>query len=164
MSIYNRHKTDRMTLNTTGFAPVVFNPIQFQPVEANINIMHNAMAQQREIAKQAREQKSARDVALGKIEASLNPAELPWFNEQKRIMDEKTREYIELRDYSGALNYNIAIGSMPFSDTEWVAREKNSLEYDAKMQELDKMVQSGYIRNTTANYIKKKNPYSNEII
>lgn len=163
MSRYNRYRNDRMTLNTAGYTPVVFNPIQFQPVEANVNIMHNAMAQQRETAKQAMEQKSARDVALGKIEASLNPSELPWFNEQKRKMDEESRKYIELGDFSGALNYNIAAASIPFSDTEWIAREKNSLEYDAKMQELDKMVQSGYIHNTTANYIKKKNPYSNEI-
>lgn len=167
MPRYNRYNPyynqNRMTLNTAGFTPVVFNPIQFQPVEANVNIMHNAMAQQRETAKQAMEQKSARDVALGKIEASLNPSELSWFNEQKRKMDEESRKYIELGDFSGALNYNIAAASIPFSDTEWIAREKNSLEYDAKMQELDKMVQSGYIRNTTANYIKKKNPYSNEI-
>lgn len=159
-----RYNRDRMTLNTVGFQPAVFNPMEYKPIEQDFSILERAMAKQEERQEKAMQQKTAVDVALGKVETELNPAEFEWFNAEKQRIKDRINDAVQVGDYAGAINTAMEeVGNIQ-SNTEWLGRLKNSAEYNQKMNNIDDMVAKGIISSNEGKYLKKKNPYSNKIV
>ena len=163
---YNRYNQHRMTLNTAGYAPAVFNPIEFQPVEADYNILNKAMALQEERQKEAIEQTSTIKSALGKVREELHrdPETLAWFDAKANEIENNLNVAAQVGDYANVINLAKQEAGNLANDPELTARIRNNKEYEARMQELDDMVSKGIIYNSTANYIRKSNPYDNKFI
>ncbi len=148
----------------TQFNPAGFTPIEYKPVEEDYNILARSFAQQEARQKEAMQQKTAVDVALGKVETELNPAEFEWFNAEKQRIKDRINNAVQVGDYYGAINAAMEeVGNIQ-SNTEWIGRLKNSAEYNQKMASIDDMAAKGIISTNEAKYLKKKNPYSNKII
>lgn len=163
---YNRYNQDRFTLNTAGYSPTVFNPIEFKPVETDLSILNKAMLLQEERQKEAVEQTSTIKSALGKVREELHrdPETLAWFDAKANEIENNLNIAAQVGDYAGVINLAKQEAGNLASDAELTARIRNNKEYEARMQELDNMVSQGYIYNSTANYIKKTNPYSNKFV
>lgn len=160
------YNQDRMTLNTVGFTPAVFNPIEFQPVEADYRILDAAMAKQEARQKEAVEQTNAVRIALGKAREELHrdPETLSWFDNKATEIENKLNTAAQVGDFAGAINLAVQEAGNLATDTELTARIRNNKEYEARMQQLEDMVNKGFINNSTANYIRKQNPYENRFV
>lgn len=155
---------NRMSLNTVGFNPAVFNALEYKPVEVDYTPLARSFAQQEARQKEAMQQKTAIDVALGKVETELNPAEFKWFNTEKQRIKDRINDAVQVGDYYGAINTAMEeVGNIQ-SNTEWLGRLKNSAEYNQKMANIDDMVAKGTISSNEGKYLKKKNPYANKIV
>lgn len=164
MSKYNRginRNVNVMTLNTAGFSPAVFNPMEFAPVEADINIIHKAMATQEERRLKANEQVSNVKSALGKAREALHKDDetLGWFDNKAREIEDRLNAAASVGDYVGALNFAIQEAGDLANDIELNTRIRTNSEYETQMNRLQQLVDNKVISQETANYYKKTNPY-----
>lgn len=136
----NRNR-NRMTLNTVGYTPAVFNAIEYQPLVQDYSGLERSFARNEERRKNLKEQESAIDVALGKIESQLyNNTEMKsWFINYKNKIKEDIKAAAEIGDYAGALNTAIRTAGNIMQDTQVIGRMKASAEYQDKVNEVHKM-------------------------
>lgn len=159
-----KYNQNRMTLNTVGFTPTVSDSLVYKPVETDYGILAKSMALQDERKKEAIQQQTAIDTALGKIETDLNPAEFEWFSKEKQRIKDNINDAVQVGDYTSAINTAISEVGRISNNTEWIGRIKNSAEYNQEMQRLDKMVETGYLTANEAKYYKRHNLYENKIV
>lgn len=145
------YNQDRMTLNTVGFTPAVFNPIEFQPVEADYGILERSFAKQEARQKEAVEKATAVDVALAKIEADLHndPNTQAWWNDYKTDIKNQINAATNIGDYAGALNTATRLAGKVSSDSAVLGRIRANQEYQAKVDETHKRMVAGQISPDT---------------
>ena len=119
MPRYNRYNQHRMTLNTVGFEPTVFNPIEFKPVEADYNILNKSMALQEARQREAQEKTTAVDTALGEIEMNLHndPETNQWWSDYKNNIKNTIATAANVGDYASAINIATQQAGKITSDT-----------------------------------------------
>lgn len=142
----------------------IYNPIEYKPKAPDISLLVNRMDKIDAERKEAIQQRTAIDTALGKIELELNPAEFEWFNKEKQKIKDKINIAIQEGNYQGAINTAITEAGRIQSDTEWIGRLKNSAEYRQEMDKLDDLALKGFITTNEAKYYKKKNLYESKIV
>lgn len=161
MSRYNR---DRMTLNTVGFQPAVFNPMEYKPIEQDFSILERAMAKQEARQTNAIEKESAVDVALGKIEAELHndPETQNWFNNYKDNIRQQIANATDAGDYSGAINIATRLAGQVSSDSAILGRVKANQEYQTRVDETHKRAVAGKISADTERWWLANNQFKYE--
>lgn len=161
MSRYNR---DRMTLNTVGFQPAVFNPMEYKPIEQDFSILERAMAKQEARQINAIEKESAVDVALGKIEAELHndPETQNWFDNYKDNIRQQIANATNAGDYSGAINIATRLAGQVSSDSAILGRVKANQEYQTRVDETHKRAVAGKISADTERWWLANNQFKYE--
>ncbi len=161
----NRNK-NRMTLNTVGYTPAVFNAIEYKPLVQDYSGLERSFARNEERRKNLKEQESAIDVALGKIESQLynNPEMQTWFVDYKNKIKQDINEAAKIGDYAGALNTAIRTAGNIMQDTQLIGRMKASAEFQDKVNEVHKMKANGNIDAATEKWWLENNQFKYEDI
>lgn len=152
MPRYNQYNNrNRMTLNTAGFEPAVFNPIEFKPVEADYNILERAFAKEEARQKEAAERAGAVDLALSKIETELHndPETQQWWNNYKNDVKNQIQGAADVGDYATAINVATQLAGKVSSDSSVLGRIRANQEYQQKADETHKRVLAGQISPDT---------------
>lgn len=159
-----RYNRDRMTLNTVGFQPAVFNPMEYKPIEQDFSILERAMAKQEARQINAIEKESAVDVALGKIEAELHndPETQNWFNNYKDNIRQQIANATDAGDYSGAINIATRLAGQVSSDSAILGRVKANQEYQTRVDETHKRAVAGKISADTERWWLANNQFKYE--
>lgn len=159
----NRNR-NRMTLNTVGYTPAVFNAIEYQPLVQDYSGLERSFARNEERRKNLKEQESAIDVALGKIESQLyNNTEMQtWFSDYKNKIKEDIKAAAEIGDYAGALNTAIRTAGNIMQDSQLINRMKASAEFQDKINEVHKMRLDGQISKDTEDWWLENNQFKYE--
>lgn len=141
------NKNNRMSLNTVGITPAVFNGIQYTPVLSTPELLNNAFEKQEERKIKAIQQAGTIDVALGEIETKLynNPEMNKWFGEYKNKVKSQIDEAVRVGDYANAMTTAMKLAGDISEDTELLNRMKASTEYKGKVDEVHKMRMSNVI-------------------
>lgn len=161
----NRNR-NRMTLNTVGYTPTVFNAIEYKPLVQDYSGLERSFARNEERRRNLKEQESAIDVALGKIESQLynNPEMQTWFVDYKNKIKQDINEAAKIGDYSGALNTAIRTAGNIMQDTQLIGRMKASAEFQDKVNEVHKMKANGNIDAATEKWWLENNQFRYEDI
>ena len=143
----SNNKNNRMSLNTVGITPAVFNGIQYTPVLSTPELLNNAFEKQEERKIKAIQQAGTIDVALGEIETKLynNPEMNKWFGNYKDKIKSQIDEAVRVGDYANAMTTAIKLAGDISEDTELLNRMKASTEYKGKVDEVHKMRMSNII-------------------
>ncbi len=159
----NRNR-NRMTLNTVGYTPAVFNAIEYKPLVQDYSGLERSFARNEERRRNLKEQESAIDVALGKIESQLynNPEMQTWFVNYKNKIKQDINEAAEIGDYAGALNTAIRTAGNIMQDTQLIGRMKASAEFQDKVNEVHKMKANGNIDAATEKWWLETNQFKYE--
>ena len=159
MSITERK---RMSLNTVGFTPTVFNALEYKPLEVDYTPLARSFTMQEERKQKSIEQTNAVKTALGKARESLHKDKetLAWFDKKARDIEERLNAAAEVGDYAGAINLGIQQAGELANDAELNGRIRTNAEYESKKQRLQDLADKGKIKQETANYYLEKNPYS----
>ena len=141
------NKNNRMSLNTVGITPAVFNGIQYKPILSTPELLNNAFEKQEERKIKAIQQAGTIDVALGEIETKLynNPEMNKWFGEYKDKVKSQIDEAVRVGDYANAMTTAMKLAGDISKDTELLNRMKASTEYQGKVDEVHKMRMSNII-------------------
>ena len=161
----NRNK-NRMTLNTVGYSPAVFNAIEYKPLVQDYSGLERSFARNEERRQKLTEQESAIDVALGKIESQLynNPEMQTWFVDYKNKIKQDINEAAKIGDYAGALNTAIRTAGNIMQDTQLIGRMKASAEFQDKVNEVHKMRLDRQIGKDTEDWWLENNSFHYEDI
>lgn len=157
-----RTERNRMSLNTVGFQPTVFNALEYKPVEVDYTPLARSFAMQEERKQKSMEQTSAVKTALGKARESLHKDEetLAWFDKKAKDIENKLNAAAEVGDYAGAINLGIQQAGELATDAELNGRIRTNAEYESKKQRLQDLARAGKIKQETVNYYLEQNPYS----
>lgn len=164
MPRYNRYNQHRMTLNTVGFEPTVFNPIEFKPVEADYNVLNKSMALQEARQREAQEKTTVVDTALGEIEMNLHndPETNQWWSDYKNNIKNTIATAANVGDYASAINIATQQAGKITSDTSVLGRLEANKNYKAWTDELHKKREAGAITKDTEEYFLKHIPFHYE--
>lgn len=156
----------RMTLNTAGYTPAVFNGITYTPITADYSILERAFALNEERKKEAVVEHNAIKSALGKARNELHKdAEtMSWFDNKSKNIENQLQQIIDSGDYFSVINAAKNFAGDLANDAELWARIQNNKEYNAEMQRINDMVKAGKLTEVEANYYRKSNPYTNKFI
>lgn len=161
-SYYNPYyNQDRMTLNTAGYTPAVFNPIEFKPVEADYGILERAMAKQEERKQKAIQQQTIVKQALGKVREQLHQDEETdnWFNNYVSNIENNINAATEVGDYANALNVATQEAGNILNDAEVTGRIRSNQEYNEELKVQQARRERGDISQDTYDWWVKENPY-----
>lgn len=147
---------------TAGWTPAVFQGVEWSPTPIDFSIMERSLAKQEERQQTANQQISAVKTALGQAREKLHrdDATLQWFDEKANQIESNLQNAANVGDFAGAINLATREAGELANDAELAGHIRNNAEYQQKMQQLDDMVKNNVISNTTANWIRKENPYS----
>lgn len=159
-----RYKQDRMSLNTVGFQPTVFNALEYKPVEVDYTPLARSFAQQEARQNNAIEKASAVDVALGKIETELHndPETQAWFNNYKNNIRQQINDAIEVGDYGEAVKIATRLAGQVSSDSSILGRMRANQEYKTRADETHKRVIAGKISPDTERWWLANNQFKYE--
>lgn len=159
-------RKERMTLNTAGYTPAVFNGIKYTPVTADYNILERAFAINEEREKEAITEHNAIKSALGQVRTSLHQdAEtLKWFDDKAKDIEAKINNAVIEGDFFNAIALAKNAAGDLANDAELLGRIQNNKQYEAEMQRIQKMVADGKLSENEANYYRKNNPFTNKFI
>ena len=162
MARHNRYNPyynqDRMTLNTVGFAPAVFNPIEFKPVEADYNILERSFAKQEERKQKAIAQQSAVQAAISQVE--LAPEEDEWKQNYIANINNQIQEYANLGDYAGAMNMATQLAGTVSNDPALRGRERYNTERQEFIKQLEQKRAKGLISDDSYERALAQNVYN----
>lgn len=159
-----RINQNRMSLNTVGFTPTVFNPLDYKPETVDYGILERSFARQEARQAAAAEKSSAVDVALGKIETELHndPKTQEWFNNYKNNIRQQIANATEVGDYAEAVNVATRLAGQVSSDSAILGRVKANQEYQTKVDETHKRAVAGKISADTERWWLANNQFKYE--
>lgn len=159
-----RINQNRMSLNTVGFTPTVFNPLDYKPETVDYGILERSFARQEARQAAAAEKSSAVDVALGKIETELHndPETQEWFNNYKNNIRQQIANATEVGDYAEAVNVATRLAGQVSSDSAILGRVKANQEYQTRVDETHKRAVAGKISADTERWWLANNQFKYE--
>ncbi len=149
-----------MSLKTTQFNPVVFAPSQYEFKEADMGYLERSLAQKEARMKEAVQNKSAIDRALGEIETKLNPSEAEWFEGYKRDIKNQIQSSIDSGDYGAAVRNATRLAGTVVEDPRILGRIRSQEAYDKELQTQQARRDRGEISQNTYDWWANKNKYS----
>lgn len=159
-----RINQNRMSLNTVGFQPTVFNALEYKPEVVDYGILERSFARQEARQAAAAEKSSAVDVALGKIETELHndPETQEWFNNYKNNIRQQIANATEVGDYAEAVNVATRLAGQVSSDSAILGRVKANQEYQTRVDETHKRAVAGKISADTERWWLANNQFRYE--
>lgn len=149
-----------MSLKTTQFNPVVFTPSQYEFKEADMGYLERSLAQKEARMKEAVQNKSAIDRALGEIETKLNPSEAEWFEGYKRDINNQIQTSLDSGDYGAAVRDATRLAGTVVEDPRIIGRIRSQEAYDKELQTQQARRDRGEISQNTYDWWANKNKYS----
>lgn len=149
-----------MSLKTPQFNPVVFTPSQYEYQAADMGILERSLAQKEARMKEAAQNKSAIDRALGEIETKLNPSEAEWFEGYKSNIKNQIQSSIDSGDYGAAIRNATLLAGSVVQDPQILGRIRSQEAYDKELQTQQARRDRGEISQNTYDWWANKNKYS----
>lgn len=135
-----RTERNKMTLNTAGYQPTVFTPLEYKPVEQDYTTLAKAMALQEERKQNATVKKAALDQSLGQIEAQLHDDDVTktWWNNYKTSIKNNINNAVEAGDYSDAIDVATQSAGDVLSNSAVLSAMKENKAYSTWKEQLQK--------------------------
>lgn len=149
-----------MSLKTTQFNPVVFTPSQYEFKEADMGYLERSLAQKEARMKEAVQNKSAIDRALGEIETKLNPSEAEWFEGYKNDINNQIQTSLDSGDYGAVVRDATRLAGTVVKDPRIIGRIRAQEAYDKELQTQQARRDRGEISQNTYDWWANKNKYS----
>lgn len=142
----------------------IYNPVEYKPQVPDLALLNNRLDRLDLLREKANQQKSAVDIALGKIEAELHndPETQKWFNDYKNNVKGQINDAIKTGDYTGAINMATSLAGEISSDSSVLGRIKANQEYQTKVDETHKRAVAGKISADTERWWIANNQFNYE--
>lgn len=150
----------KMSLKTPQFNPVGFTPSQYEYKAADMGILERSLAQKEARMKEAVQNKSAIDRALGEIETKLNPSEAEWFEGYKNDIRNQVQSSIDSGDYGAAVRNATLLAGSVVQDPRILGRIRSQEAYEKELQTQQARRDRGEISQNTYDWWANKNKYS----
>lgn len=149
-----------MSLKTIQFNPVVFTPSQYEFKEADMGYLERSLAQKEARMKEAVQNKSAIDRALGEIETKLNPSEAEWFEGYKNDINNQIQTSLDSGDYGAVVRDATRLAGTVVKDPRIIGRIRAQESYDKELQIQQARRDRGEISQNTFDWWASHNKYS----
>ena len=156
-----QYRLPEMSIAQMQYNPATFQGVSFTPQAPDMNILARSLAQAEERHNKATEKQTAIDIALGDIENKLNTAEIPWFNEYKKNIQQQIKNEIDNGNYGSAIRVATKVAGSISSDTSLIGRIKAN---EAYKKELESVKNNNKINSITKQRWEAQNLYSYEDI
>ena len=156
-----QYRLPEMSIAQMQYNPATFQGVSFTPQAPDMNILARSLAQAEERHNKAAEKQTAIDIALGDIEHKLNAAEIPWFNEYKKNIQQQIQNEIDNGNYGSAIRVATKAAGNISSDTSLTGRIKAN---EAYRKELESVKNNNKIGSVTKQRWEAQNLYSYEDI
>lgn len=153
-------KIPTMSLKTVEFTPAVFTPSQYEYKAADIGVLERSLAQREARMKEATQNKSAIDRALGELELKLNPAESEWFESYKQDIRNQIQSSIDSGDYGAAIRDATILAGSVIQDPRILGRIRSQEAYQKELQTQQARRDRGEISQNTYDWWVANNKYS----
>lgn len=150
----------KMSLKATQFNPVVFTPSQYEFKEADMGYLERSLAQKEARMKEAVQNKSAIDRALGEIETKLNPSEAEWFEGYKNDINNQIQTSLDSGDYGAVVRDATRLAGTVVKDPRIIGRIRAQESYDKELQIQQARRDRGEISQNTFDWWASHNKYS----
>lgn len=150
----------KMSLKTSQFNPVGFTPSQYEYQAADMGILERSLAQKEARMKEAAQNASAIDRALGEIETKLNPSESEWFEGYKKDVKNQIQSSIDSGDYGAAVRDATRLAGTVVEDPRILGRIRSQEAYEKELQTQQARRDRGEISQNTYDWWTNKNKYS----
>lgn len=150
----------QLSLKTAQVNPVTWQPIEYKPMQEDMNLLANSFARMEERRRTANEKISAMDTAFGEMRSKLHQdAEtLKWFDNWSKGLKDQVQQAAQFGNYGEAINSAVRLAGEASKSGELIDRIKTNEQY----QELDN-AQKARVNKTisqdTYNWWKQNNPY-----
>lgn len=150
----------KMSLKTPQFNPVGFTPSQYEYQTADMGFLERSLAQKEARMKEAAQNASAIDRALGEIETKLNPSEAKWFEGYKNNIRNQIQSSIDSGDYGAAVRDATRLAGTVVQDPRILGRIRSQESYEKELQTQQARRDRGEISQNTYDWWANKNKYS----
>ena len=155
------YEIPQMSLKQVTLPQSSFTPIVYTPQTEDLNLLQRSLAQMEARQEKASESQTAIDVTLNEVENKLNAAEIPWFNEYKKNIQQQIQNEIDTGNYSSAIRVAKKEAGNISSDTSLTGRIKAN---EAYKKELESVKNNNRIGSVTKQRWEAQNLYSYEDI
>ena len=153
-------ETPKLSLKTMQFAPASFTPSQYEYQAADMGILERSLAQREARMKEAAQNKSTIDRALGEIEFKLNPSEAQWFEGYKQDIKNQIQSSIDSGDYGEAIRIATYSAGSTVEDPRILGRIRSQEAYQKELQTQQARRDRGEISQNTYDWWVNNNKYS----
>ena len=150
----------KLSLKTMQFAPASFTPSQYEYQAADIGILERSLAQREARMKEAAQNQSTIDRALGEIELKLNPSEAQWFEGYKQDIKNQIQSSIDSGDYGEAIRTATYSAGSTVQDPRILGRIRSQEAYQKELQTQQARRDRGEISQNTYDWWVNNNKYS----
>ena len=142
----------------------IYNPIEYKPQAPDLALLNNRLDRLDLLREKANQQKSAVDMALGKIEVELHndPETQKWFSDYKNNVKGQINDAIKTGDYAGAINMATSLAGEISSDSSVLGRIRANQEYQTRADETHKRAVEGKISADTERWWLANNQFKYE--
>lgn len=149
-----------MSLKVGNIQMPTFTGLQYKATPEDLSILQNSLQRLDANKVAAAQERNKVDVAMGDLETKLNEADLPWFNDYKRNIDNQIAEQAEVGNYVGAARTAISLAGDVAKDSAILNRIKNNADYNETLKHQQDRLDKGEINKSTFDWWKANNPYS----
>lgn len=149
-----------MSLKTLQFTPAVFTPSQYEFKEADMGFLERSLAQKEARMKEAAQNASAIDRALGEIETKLNPSEAEWFEGYKSNIKNQIQSSFDSGDYGAVVRDATTLAGSVVQDPRILGRIRAQEAYDTELKTQQARRDRGEISQNTFDWWVAHNTYS----
>lgn len=150
----------RMMLKASNIELPAFIGTKYTATPENLALLQQSLGELDARKVVASEAKAKTNIQLGEIEKQLNKADLPWFNEYKKQIEDDINEQIEIGNYRNAFQVATERGSDVLKDTSVLNRIKNNSEYNEVLKQQKDRLSKKEISKSTFEWWQDNNPYT----
>lgn len=150
----------KLSLKNMQFAPASFTPSQYEYQAADMGILERSLAQREARMKEAAQNQSTIDRALGEIELKLNPSEAQWFEGYKQDIKNQIQSSIDSGDYGEAIRTATYSAGSTVQDPRILGRIRSQEAYQKELQTQQARRDRGEISQNTYDWWVNNNKYS----
>lgn len=149
----------QLSLKTAQVNPVTWQPIEYKPMQEDMNLLANSFARMEERRKTANEKISAMDIAFGEMRSKLHQdAEtLNWFDNWSKGIKDQVQQAAQFGNYGEAINSAVRLAGEAAKNGELIDRIKTNEQYQNWIKKLDN---DNTINQVTKDRLKAQNPYT----
>lgn len=150
----------QLSLKTAQVNPVTWQPIEYKPMQEDMNLLANSFARMEERQRTANEKISAMDTAFGEMRSKLHQdAEtLNWFDNWSKKYKDQVQQAAQFGNYGEAINSAVRLAGEASKSGELIDRIKTNEQYQ-EMDNAQKARINKGISQETYNWWKQNNPY-----